>query len=114
MNQQALADTLVLTLNPKATEDVTFSYGQQQRALTLNTGTDPTESTVITTSPAATTNEGSTEEASTKASVPRSSKETVASTTKAVESKTTESTTVKPRVAGPVSYTHLDVYKRQI
>ena len=50
LNQQALADTLVLTLNPTATEDVTFSYGQQQRALTLNTGTDPTESTAITSS----------------------------------------------------------------
>ncbi|HAP5432341.1 TPA: LPXTG cell wall anchor domain-containing protein [Enterococcus faecalis] len=101
LNQQALADTLVLTLNPTATEDVTFSYGQQQRALTLNTGTDPTESTAITSSPAASANEGSTEEASTNSSVPRSSEETVASTTKAVESKTTESTTVKPRVAGP-------------
>ncbi|WP_445450899.1 fibrinogen-binding MSCRAMM adhesin Fss1 [Enterococcus faecalis] len=101
LNQQALADTLVLTLNPTATEDVTFSYGQQQRALTLNTGTDPTESTAITSSPAASANEGSTEEASTNSSVPRSSEETVASTTKAIESKTTESTTVKPRVAGP-------------
>lgn len=101
LNQQALADTLVLTLNPTATEDVTFSYGQQQRALTLNTGTDPTESTAITSSPAASANEGSTEEASTNSSAPRSSEETVASTTKAIESKTTESTTVKPRVAGP-------------
>lgn len=101
LNQQALADTLVLTLNPTATEDVTFSYGQQQRALTLNTGTDPTESTAITSSPAASANEGSTEEASINSSVPRSSEETVASTTKAIESKTTESTTVKPRVAGP-------------
>ncbi|MGM0104230.1 fibrinogen-binding MSCRAMM adhesin Fss1 [Enterococcus sp. AZ197] len=101
LNQQALADTLVLTLNPTATEDVTFSYGQQQRALTLKTGTDPTESTAITSSPAASANEGSTEEASTNSSVPRSSEETVASTTKAIESKTTESTTVKPRVAGP-------------
>ena len=101
LNQQALADTLVLTLNPTTTEDVTFSYGQQQRALTLNTGTDPTESTTITSSPAASANEGSTEEASTNSSVPRSSEETVASTTKAIESKTTESTTVKPRVAGP-------------
>ena len=26
LNQQALADTLVLTLNPTATEDVTFSW----------------------------------------------------------------------------------------
>lgn len=69
LNQQALADTLVLTLNPTATEDVTFSYGQQQRALTLNTGTDPTESTAITSSPAASANEGSTEEASTNSSV---------------------------------------------
>ena len=103
LNQQALADTLVLTLNPTATEDVTFSYGQQQRALTLNTGTDPTESTAITSSPAASANEGSTEEASTNSSVPRSSEETVASTTKAIESKTTESTTVKPRVAGPTN-----------
>lgn len=103
MNQQALADTLVLTLNPTTTEDVTFSYGQQQRALTLNTGTDPTESTTITSSPAASANEGSTEEASTNSSVPRSSEETVASTTKAIESKTTESTTVKPRVAGPTN-----------
>ncbi|WP_185938907.1 SpaA isopeptide-forming pilin-related protein [Enterococcus faecalis] len=101
LNQQALADTLVLTLNPTTTEDVTFSYGQQQRALTLNTGTDPTESTAITSSPAASANEGSTEEASTNSSVPRSSEKTVASTTKAIESKTTESTTVKPRVAGP-------------
>ena len=74
LNQQALADTLVLTLNPTATEDVTFSYGQQQRALTLKTGTDPTESTAITSSPAASANEGSTEEASTNSSVPRSSK----------------------------------------
>ncbi|NSU12219.1 LPXTG cell wall anchor domain-containing protein [Enterococcus faecalis] len=103
LNQQALADTLVLTLNPTTTEDVTFSYGQQQRALTLNTGTDPTESTTITSSPAASANEGSTEEASTNSSVPRSSEETVASTTKAIESKTTESTTVKPRVAGPTN-----------
>ncbi|OXB30369.1 hypothetical protein CEF09_19135, partial [Vibrio cholerae] len=39
------------------TEDVTFSYGQQQRALTLNTGTDPTESTAITSSPAASVTE---------------------------------------------------------
>ena len=101
LNQQALADTLVLTLNLTATEDVTFSYGQQQRALTLNTGTDPTESTTITSSTVTTANEGSTEEASANSSVPRSSEETVASTTKATESKTTESTTVKPRVAGP-------------
>lgn len=101
LNQQALADTLVLTLNLTATEDVTFSYGQQQRALTLNTGTDPTESTTITSSTVTTANEVSTEEASANSSVPRSSEETDASTTKVIESKTTESTTVKPRVAGP-------------
>ncbi len=105
LNQQALADTLVITLNttPSVPTEVTFSYGAQQRALALNAGTDPTESTAITSSSVAPANENSTEEAAANSSVPHSSEETVASTTKATESKTTESTTVKPRATEPTN-----------
>ncbi|HAP2864593.1 TPA: LPXTG cell wall anchor domain-containing protein [Enterococcus faecalis] len=105
LNQQALADTLVITLNttPSVPTEVTFSYDAQQRALALNAGTDPTESTAITSSSVAPANENSTEEAAANSSVPHSSEETVASTTKATESKTTESTTVKPRATEPTN-----------
>lgn len=115
LNQQALADMLVVTVDDAipVSEEASISYGQQQRMLTLNTGTDPTAETSavsITSDSVTIDNSTSTIKESTDSSVSSTDSTSVSASTSSAPQETKESTTSTKSVTKAAGATDISEY----